>query len=41
VLAVPKRLGDFLHRDADLQDAALRLFLRAVEPYLRAHSSGA
>ena len=31
VLAVPKRLRYFLHRDAELQGAALRLFLRAVE----------
>ena len=41
VLAVPKRLRYFLHRDADLQGAALRLFLRAVEQCLRAHSVGA
>ena len=40
VLAVPKRLRYFLQRDADLQGAALRLFLRAVEQYLRAHSPG-
>jgi hypothetical protein len=40
VLAVPKRLRYFLHRDADLQGAALRLFLRAVEQCLRAHSPG-
>ena len=40
VLAVPKRLRYFLHRDADLQGAALRLFLRAVEQHLRAHSPG-
>jgi DNA-directed RNA polymerase subunit RPC12/RpoP len=40
VLAVPKRLRYFLHRDADLQDAALRLFLRVVEQCLRAHSPG-
>jgi hypothetical protein len=38
VLAVPKRLRYFLHRDADLQGAALRLFLRAVEQHLREHS---
>jgi hypothetical protein len=38
VLAVPKRLRCFLHRDAGLQGAALRLFLRAVEQCLRAHS---
>jgi len=30
----------FLHRDADLQSAAWRVFLRAVEPCLRAHSPG-
>ena len=41
VLAVPKRLRYFLHRDPDLQGAALRLFLRAVEQTLRAHSAGA
>ncbi len=40
VLAVPKRLRYFLQRDADLQGAALRLFLRAVEQHLRAHSPG-
>jgi hypothetical protein len=40
ILAVPKRLRYFLHRDADLQGAALRLFLRAVESCLRAHSPG-
>jgi hypothetical protein len=40
VLAVPKRLRYFLQRDADLQGAALRLFLRAVEQCLRAHSPG-
>jgi Putative transposase/Transposase zinc-binding domain len=40
VLAVPKRLRYFLHRDADLQGAALRLFLRVVEQCLRAHSPG-
>jgi len=31
----------FLQRDADLQGAALQLFLRAVESCLRAHSPGA
>ena len=31
VLAVPKRLRYFLERGADLQGAALRLFLRVVE----------
>ena len=41
VLAVPKRLRYFLHRDADLQGAALRVFLRVVEQQLRAHSPGA
>ena len=30
VLAVPKRLRYFLHRDADLQDVVLRLFPHAV-----------
>jgi hypothetical protein len=38
VLAVPKRLRYFLQRDAGLQGAALRLFLRVVEQCLRAHS---
>jgi hypothetical protein len=41
VISVPKRLRYFLERDADLQGAALRLFLRAVESCLRAHSPGA
>ena len=41
VLAVPKRLRYFLQRDADLQGAALRLFLRVVEQCLRAHSPDA
>jgi hypothetical protein len=40
VLSVPKRLRYFLQRDANLQGAALRLFLRAVEQCLRAHSPG-
>ena len=40
VLAVPRRLRYFLQRDADLQGAALRLFLRTVEQCLRAHSPG-
>ena len=31
VLAVPKRRRYFLHRDADLQGAALRVFLRVVD----------
>ena len=37
---MPKRLRYFLQRDADLQGAALRLFLRVVEQCLRAHSPG-
>jgi hypothetical protein len=37
---VPKRLRHFLQRDADLQGAALRLFLRAVEQHLRAYGPG-
>jgi ribosomal protein S27AE len=41
VLSVPKRLRYFLHRDPDLQGAALRMFLGAVEQCLRAHSAGA
>jgi hypothetical protein len=41
VLAVPKRLRYFLHHNADLQGAALRLFLRVVEQCLRARSPGA
>jgi len=41
VLSVPKRLRYFLQRDAALQGAALRLFLRVVEQRLRAHSPGA
>jgi hypothetical protein len=40
VLAMPKRLRYFLHRDTDLQGAALRLFLRAVDQHLRARSPG-
>jgi len=40
VLAVPKRLRYFLQRDANLQGAALRLFLRVAEQCLRAHSPG-
>jgi len=35
-----KRLRFFLQPDVDLQGAALRLFLRAVEQHLRAHSPG-
>ncbi len=39
--SVPKRLRYFfLQRDAKLQGAALRLFLRAVESCLRPHSPG-
>jgi hypothetical protein len=38
---MPKRLRYFLQRNPALQGAALRLFLRAVEPCLRAHSAGA
>ena len=41
VLWVPKRLRYFLHRDAALQGAVLRVFLHAVEQCLRAHSPGA
>ncbi len=41
VLAMPTRLRYFLQRDPELQGAALRLFLRAVEQCLRAHSAGA
>jgi hypothetical protein len=41
VLSVPKRLRYFLHHDPDLQGAALRMFLGAVEQCLRAHSAGA
>jgi hypothetical protein len=40
VLAMPKRLRYFLHRDAAFQGAALRLFLRVVEQCLQAHSPG-
>ena len=40
VVAVPKRVRYFLQRDAALQGAALRLFLRAVEQHLRARSPG-
>jgi len=40
VLAGPERLRYSLQRDADLQGAALRLFLRVVEQCLRAHSPG-
>jgi hypothetical protein len=38
VLPAPKRLRYFLERDADLQGAALQLFLRAVGTCLRAYS---
>ena len=41
VLAVPKRMRYVLQHDADLQGAALRLFLRVVEQCLRTHSPGA
>ncbi len=41
VLAAPKRLRYFLQHDTAAQGAALRLFLRAVEQRLRAHSPGA
>jgi len=37
-LVVPRRLCYCMQRDADLQSATLRLFLRAVEQRLRAHS---
>ena len=40
VPAVPKRLRYFVEREADLQGAALRRFLPAVEACLRAHSPG-
>ena len=40
VLAVPKRLRYFLERDAELQGAALHLFLREVAQCLRARSPG-
>jgi len=40
VLAVPKRLRYFLHDDAHLQGAVLRIFLDAVERCLCAHSTG-
>jgi hypothetical protein len=40
VLAMPKRLRYSLQRDTDLQGAALRLFLRAVEQCLRTRSPG-
>lgn len=41
VLAVPQRLRYFLERDAALQVAGLRLFLRAVESCLRTCSPDA
>jgi hypothetical protein len=31
VLSVPKRLRYFLQRDDDVQDAALRIFMRVIE----------
>ena len=40
VLSVPKRLRYFLQRNAALQGAVLRIFLRAVEHCLRKHSPG-
>ncbi len=40
VLSVPKRLRYFLQRDATLQGAVLRIFLRALERCLREHSAG-
>jgi len=40
VLAVPRWLRHFLEREAALQGAVLRLFLRPVEQCLRAHSPG-
>lgn len=40
VLAVPKRLRYFLHDDADLQGAVLRIFLDEVERCLCNHSAG-
>ena len=40
VLAVPKRMRYFLQRDAALQGAVLRIFLRVVERCLREHSPG-
>ena len=40
VLAVPKRLRYVLEREAALLGAALRLYPRAVEQCLRAHSPG-
>lgn len=39
-LAVPKRLRYFLHDDADLQGAVLRIFLDEVERCLCNHSAG-
>ena len=38
VLAVPKRLRDFLQRDTALQGTVLRIFLSVVERRLREHS---
>lgn len=40
VLSVPKRLRYFLQRDAELQGAVLRIFLRAVERCLLEYSPG-
>ena len=39
MLSTPKRLRYFLHVDADLQDAVLRLFLAKVERCLRTRSA--
>jgi hypothetical protein len=41
VLAVPNQLRYFMHRGPALQSTALRLFVRAVEQCLRAHSAAA
>jgi hypothetical protein len=40
VLSVPKRLRYFLHDDAALQGAVVRILLRAIERCLRQHSPG-
>jgi hypothetical protein len=40
VLSVPKRLRYFLHDDAALQGAVVRILLRAIERCLREHSPG-
>jgi len=41
VLAVPKRLRYHLERDPAVLNAALHIFLTAIEPVLRQHSAGA